>query len=156
MPPFCLERVSTLDPTAASSAGLPFACDALTAQMIVRIEHDLPGQLQVRLAGCHGAAAQVQWNEHDLGWCWGPDWSIRLPANLRAGEHTLRVSLLPTVAGIYGPHQHYHGDPLVVSPLTFKYQRHFADQPDAPLDTSVAAWHAPRWGLGVGPVFACE
>ncbi len=101
-----------------------------------------------RLAACrrlllHGIAAdaaRVELDGADLGWAWGPDWSIELPTDLQAGEHALLLSLIPSTFNHYGPHHHLDGDRHLTSPDQFTGRKNFADHPQAPAITHDGQW----------------
>lgn len=102
---------------------------------------------RLQLTGVFADCARVEVDGVDLGWCWGPDWSVACA--LGAGRHRIEVSLVPSTFNRYGPHRHCAGDPHVVSPAQFAYKKNFADHPDAPEDTRVEGWNFKP--LHIGP-----
>jgi hypothetical protein len=66
---------------------------------------------------------------------------------LSAGEHELRVELIPNGYNVFGPHHYYLGDTNVVSPDQFFGKRNFADPADAPEFTHVRRCHFRRFEL---------
>lgn len=92
-------------------------------------------------AGTAGDALRLSINATAAGWAWGPDWSLALAAPLAAGTHRLRVELVPSTFNHFGPHHYYNGDWHVVSPGQVVGDKNFADLPDAPVPTHIAAWH---------------
>jgi len=89
----------------------------------------------------------MQLNGFD-GWCWGPDWTVRMPAPLPAGRHKIVIHLTPSTFNRYGPHHHVDGDRPIVSPAQYQYVKNFADRPDAPANTRMSAWHFKPFGIG--------
>jgi len=120
------------------AAGLPFLQRPLVATTTVT----LPAPTRVlRLAEILGDALHVAIDDESAGWVWGPDWTLTLARELSAGPHRLRVALAPSTFNHFGPHHYYNGDWHVVSPGQVVGDKNFADAPDAPERTHVAAWH---------------
>ncbi len=95
----------------------------------------------LRLVGVLGDAARVSIDGGPASWAWGPDWALTLAAPPAAGPHRLRLELVPSTFNYFGPHHYFHGDWHVVSPGQIVGEKNFADLPDAPDHTHVAAWH---------------
>lgn len=81
----------------------------------------------------------------DQGWSWRNNGEVRFDLKLAAGNHRLRLELVPNTYNAFGPHHYYGGDWPVVSPDQFQGVRNFADPADAPASTHVKAWHFRRF-----------
>ncbi|OAS17029.1 hypothetical protein [Paenibacillus oryzisoli] len=92
-------------------------------------------------------AALVKLNGDELGWCWGPNWSVPLPQVIRKGAYVMEVLLYPSTFNVYGPHRHIDGDRYLTSPDQYKGVKNFADRPDAPEQTKVDGAHFVKWGI---------
>jgi hypothetical protein len=137
--PFYL--ASATSPVAAEitrliETGFPFLREPLVAETTFTLTGTTRS---VRLAAVAADAARVTLDEHDLGWLWGPDWTI--DADLAVGPHRLRLALYPSTFNHYGPHHYYGGDWHVVSPDQFAGKKNFADPVNAPARTLVSDWH---------------
>lgn len=128
-----------------SSGGYPFLFEPLEAVA----ELDLPaGTEAVTLTGGLADAARVQLGDGPAVWCWSSDgWSVAVGPEVEAGATELRIRLVPSSFNRYGPHQHYLGDPAVVSPAQMRGDRNYADADDAPDPTRVAHWWLRRLEL---------
>ena len=91
--------------------------------------------------------ASVDYFNPDLGWTWRTKGEFTFAVKLPAGTHRLRLELVPNTFNGFGPRHYYAGDGHVVSPDQIKGVRNFADAPDAPAQTHVAAWHFRRFTL---------
>jgi len=131
-----IEAVAPTEELAA--AGFPFLNQPLAAESSFALTAPA-GTL--RFAGMLGDAVRATINGQSAGWAWGPDWQLTLPKPLAAGSHRLRLELVPSTFNIFGPHHYYNGDWHVVSPGQIIGEKNFADLPDAPANTHVAAWH---------------
>jgi hypothetical protein len=89
----------------------------------------------------------VKLNGLELGWCWGPSWSVPLPQAGKEGSYELEVMLYPSTFNVYGPHRHVDGDRYLTSPDQYKGVKNFADHPDAPEQTKVDYAHFVKWGI---------
>ncbi len=132
-------RTATVSPgDELVAGGFPFLNQPLTAET----RFDLPASTPaIRLVGVQGDAVRAVIDGVDTGWAWGPDWQITPRSPLEAGPHRLRIELIPSTFNIFGPHHYYNGDWHVVSPGQIIGEKNFADLPDAPEKTHVAAWH---------------
>ncbi len=136
--PFAAEATAPAAAGELVAAGLPFLQRPLVATATIT----LPAPARVlRFADILGDALHVTINDESAGWIWGPDWTLTLARELAAGSHRLRVALAPSTYNHFGPHHYYNGDWHVVSPGQVVGDRNFADAPDAPERTHVAAWH---------------
>jgi hypothetical protein len=120
------------------AAGLPFSAGAVVAEATVRFDQT------VSALSCEGAAAdalKASLDGRPLGWAWGPDWRLPLAQPIAAGEHRLRVELIPSTFNHFGPHHYYGGDWHVISGDQMVGVKNFADPEDAPSPTHIAAWH---------------
>jgi hypothetical protein len=70
----------------------------------------------IRLVGVQADCAEVRLDGAVCGWCWGPEWSVRLPAPIASGRHVLEVRVVPSTFNFYGTHHQVDGDIAVVSP----------------------------------------
>lgn len=127
------------------AAGFPFAGSPIAVRKSIRLntmEH-----VAIELTGIWSDAAFVKLNGNELGWCWGPNWSVPLPQGIQAGAYELEVLLYPSTFNVYGPHRHVDGDRYLTSPDQFKGVKNFADRPDAPEQTKVDYAHFVKWGI---------
>ncbi len=146
--PFLLTPLSeaTADGRDLIASGFPFSRAPIQAGKRIKFdEHCRNGALKI--TGIRGDAAHVQLNGADLGWCWGPDWTIRIPFELGAGSHDLLIALYPSTFNAYGPHRHVDGDRHLISPDQYRGVKNFADHPVAPDVTLGEQWHFVRWGI---------
>jgi len=102
---------------------------------------------QIQLVGVRADCAHVTIDEVDCGWCWGPDWSVRLPAAAPVARHKIVVHLIPSTFNFFGPRHHVDGDRHIVSPMQYEYIKNFADRPDAPQNTRTTFWHFKSVGI---------
>lgn len=86
-------------------------------------------------------AIQLSLNGTNLGWIWGPDWSLELITPIPTGPHRLRIQLVSSTYNFFGPHRHIDGDRKVVSPDQFNGKKNFADHPKSPDFTLGPLWH---------------
>ncbi len=128
------------------SSGLPFAGEAVQVCKELSISHDIVEGGALKLIGVHAAAAHVRMGNLDLGWCWGPNWSVRT-GSLSTGTYELVVHLYPSTFNVYGPHLHIDGDRRLTSPGQFEGVKNFADRVDAPEQTMGKQWHFTKWGI---------
>ncbi|MCP5531380.1 MAG: hypothetical protein H7A44_13190 [Opitutaceae bacterium] len=136
--PFIADAVA-IDPTGELvAAGLPFAQTAIEATATFRCDQALRS---LTFPDTRADALQVQVDDTPPQWIWGPDWRLELTQPLSAGEHRLRVGLVPSTFNHFGPHHYYNGDWPVVSPDQVTGRKNFADLPDAPDATHVPQWH---------------
>lgn len=119
-------------------AGVPFLQHSLGAHATLHLER---ATSRLRFTGLLGDALHLSADGRALGWAWGPDWEIVLKKPLPTGTHKLRAELVPSTFNHFGPHHYYNGDWHVVSPDQIVGRKNFADAPDAPDHTHVAAWH---------------
>ena len=86
-------------------------------------------------------------NGKDLGWCWGPEWKVKLIHDLLPGEYEVEVRLNLSTYNMYGPHCHIDGDRHLTSPAQYEGIKNFADWTDSPEITKGEAWHFVRFGI---------
>jgi len=120
------------------AAGLPFCARAVVAEAVVTLPQPV-GALS--FGGVTADALRASLDGQPMGWAWGPDWSLPLIQPLAAGEHRLRVELIPSTFNHFGPHHYYNGDWHVISGDQMVGVKNFADLDDAPTPTHIAAWH---------------
>jgi hypothetical protein len=77
-----------------------------------------------------GAAARITVDDCDLGWCWGPRWTVTASTPFASGEHRIVVELTTTAFNLLGPHRHRDGDPTLVVTSHFTGVRDFAQSDD--------------------------
>jgi hypothetical protein len=130
------EKVSAGGELAAG--GFPFLHEPLVAESTFTLGEPSSA---LSFVGVDADAIRASVDGKQIGWAWGPDWTLTLSEPLAAGEHTLRVELVPNSFNTYGPHHYYNGDWHVVSPGQILGEKNFADLPDAPDRTLVSAWH---------------
>ncbi|MDR6878509.1 hypothetical protein J2X61_000250 [Bacillus sp. 3255] len=128
------------------ASGFPFAAAPATVTKTVTLSA-ADSAAAIRLTDVQGDAAYVRLTGEELGWCWGPHWTVALPQAVTAGTWELEVSLYPSTFNSYGPHRHYEGDRYLTSPDQYRGVRNFADRPDAPEHTSVSSLHFVKWGI---------
>jgi len=149
------QTVKTQGPFAVDSArnellenliadGFPF----LQAELTVSAEVELPTAiLFLRFDGVEADAVHLSVDGNDFGWTWRTDGEIKFATKLAAGKHRLQLRLVPNTFNGFGPHHYFAGDWHVVSPDQIRGVKNFADAPDAPLKTHVAAWHFRKFQL---------
>ncbi len=136
--PFATEAAAPTANGELVAAGLPFLQRPLVATAAVTLA--APTRV-LQFADIRGDALHVTIDGESAGWIWGPKWTLSLARDLPAGPHQLRVALAPSTFNHFGPHHYYNGDWHVVSPGQVVGDKNFADAPDAPERTHVAAWH---------------
>lgn len=143
--PFTVEALGTVDPVDLIASGYPFC----SVPLLLHGTLELPFRATaIHFIDIRADCARLFVDNVEAGWCWGPHWTIQLPAALAAGSHNIRVHLIPSTFNHYGPHHHVGGDRPIVSPDQYRYVRNFADDPNAPDNTRVGAWHFKRFGIG--------
>ncbi|CAH1225751.1 hypothetical protein PAECIP111891_05859 [Paenibacillus allorhizoplanae] len=126
-------------------SGFPYASSPIAVRKTVFLDASERGDIQ--LTDLWADAAFVKLGGQELGWCWGPDWSVPLPQSLLEGSYELEVLLYPSTFNMYGPHHHLDGDRYLTSPDQYKGIKNFADRPDAPEQTRVSCAHFVKWGI---------
>ncbi|WP_147423871.1 hypothetical protein [Cohnella endophytica] len=146
--PFHLSMSDQADPADLIASGYPFA--DLPAVVTRQIRLDLEGaeDRTLILSDVHADAALVRLDGRELGWTWGPEWSVQLPSDFVSGEYELSVTLYPSTFNKFGPHRHVDGDRYLTSPAQYAGTKNFADRPDAPEQTLGDEWHFVKWGIG--------
>ncbi|WP_350348868.1 hypothetical protein ABIQ69_02725 [Agromyces sp. G08B096] len=119
--------------------GLPFAFEPVE----VVTEVDVPvGASALRFAGGLADAAWISVGGEPGVWRWGEGgWEVPVG---RTGLVEVGMRLVPSSFNRYGPHHHYLGDPVVVSPAQMRGIRNYADLDDAPEATHVPYWWVRR------------
>lgn len=151
-------------------AGFPFLFEPL--ELVADVAVPL-GADTLTLTGGVADAAGISIDDGPMRWRW-PDsgsesnpspalassgsagtsgWSVPLDA---AGPVRVRLLLTPSSFNRYGPHHHYVGDPVVVSPAQMQGERNYADLDDAPERTHVSAWWVRRLVLPEAAVFGAS
>jgi len=120
------------------AAGLPFSARAVVAEATVKFNQPANA---LSFGGVAADALRASLDGRPLGWAWGPDWRLPLAQPIAAGEHRLRVELIPSTFNHFGPHHYYGGDWHVISGDQMVGVKNFADPVDAPSPTHIAAWH---------------
>jgi hypothetical protein len=141
---FFIDAPAAGDPADLIASGFPFCFDSITLQATL----DLQSIRVIRLRDVKADCAHIFLGDQDCSFCWGPDWTIRLPAPVAARNIDMMLQLTPSTFNLYGPHHHIDGDRPIVSPGQYTYVKNFADRPDAPACTRVAAWHLKPFGIG--------
>lgn len=126
-------------------AGLPFMAQPIIVTKQVQIKEDV-NQAMIKINDVYADAAMVSIDETELGWAFGPDWSVECP-ELGKGEHTVRLKLIPNTFNTYGPHHHLDGDRHLTSPMQYEGIKNFADHDCSPEYTLVEAWHFVKFGI---------
>jgi hypothetical protein len=127
--------------------GFPFLHDPLVVSAEIKLPHTVS---KLRLDGIECAAVRLSVDGRDLGWHWHANSAINFTINLPSGRHRVRLEMIPNTFNSFGPHHYYGGDWHVISPDQIKGVRNFADPPDAPANTHVAAWHFRKFKLPSG------
>lgn len=122
------------------AAGWPFSRGPFVVEGTVDLAEAIPIGSRLVFPDTVGDAARIALDGHDLGWTWGPDWLVTLPAALATGPHRLVLRLAPSTFNRYGPHHHIEGDRHVVSRDQFTGRKNFADGPGAPEFTHDQTW----------------
>jgi hypothetical protein len=141
---FRIKPPHTAQPADLIATGYPFCREPLTVQS--ELEYTIAAT-EIRLIGVRADCAHVTIDGIDCGWCWGPDWSVRLPTVAIPGRHVIEVRLIASTFNFYGPHHHIDGDRHIVSPMQYEYVKNFADRPDAPASTRTKSWHFKPVGI---------
>jgi hypothetical protein len=128
------------------SSGFPFAGSPIAVRKTIQL-NEVVENAAIELTDLWADAALVKLNGNELGWCWGPHWSVPLPHALKGGSYEVEVLLYPSTFNVYGPHRHLDGDRYLTSPDQYKGIKNFADRPDAPEQTKVDYVHFVKWGI---------
>jgi len=120
-------------------------CRSVTLKKGMMLAEDME-ESTLMLTGIDGAAAGVSVDGRFVGYAYGPDWSMQVPA-MKAGEHEMRVKLINSGFNVRGPHHYYLGDFKLISPVHIKGKKHFGDLPDAPENTHIPEWHFVNFRL---------
>ncbi|MDR6553733.1 hypothetical protein [Paenibacillus qinlingensis] len=136
---------TVIDSTNFIAFGFPFAGSPIAVRKTIQL-CDVE-QAALELTDLWADAALVKLNGNELGWCWGPNWSVPLPKAMKEGSYELEVLLYPSTFNVYGPHHHVDGDRYLTSPDQYKGVKNFADRPDAPEQTKVNGSHFVKWGI---------
>lgn len=141
-------------------AGFPFLFEPLELVADVAVP---PGADTMTLTGGVADAAGISVGDEPMLWRWSGSasesssgagssgWNVPLAT---AGSTHVRLRLTPSSFNRYGPHHHYVGDPVVVSPAQMQGERNYADLDDAPGRTHVSTWWVRRLVLPDGLVFS--
>jgi hypothetical protein len=124
--------------------GFPFLQTELTANAEVEFSEAIS---VLRFNGVEADAVHLNVDGKNFGWSGRPHGEIKFANQLSAGKHRLKIRLVPNSFNGFGPHHYYLGDGQVISPDQFRGVKNFADAPDAPLKTHIAAWHFRRFQL---------
>ncbi|AJY76886.1 hypothetical protein [Paenibacillus beijingensis] len=145
--PFVLAPLEVI-PQAADFivSGFPFCGSPVKMMKAVNLP-EIKGGASLRFTGIRADAAFVTIGQRDLGWCWGPDWTVPCPSDISAGMLDLELTLYPSTFNVYGPHRHIDGDRYLTSPDQYNGIKNFADRPDAPDCTRGTQWHFVKWGI---------
>jgi hypothetical protein len=144
--PFKLVPMKQPESSDLISSGFPFAgAPVRVIKELGVAQRDGKSRL-LRLTGIQAAAARVRLGEVDLGWCWGPDWTVAT-GSLTEGRRKLEVELYPSTYNVYGPHCHIDGDRSLTSPGQYQGVKNFADRIDAPELTKGKHWNFVKWGI---------
>jgi hypothetical protein len=127
--------------------GFPFCGQPVHARKTIQLDSVFDPGGRLVITNASGDAARVWVDEQELGWCWGPDWSVPLTAGLGAGTHVVTLQLYSSTYNVYGPHRHIDGDRCLISPDQYRGVKNFADRPDAPEETLGDRWHFVTWHI---------
>ena len=89
------------------ASGYGFAKSVVLKKEIV-LSKDAP-ESTMMLTGIDGAAAGVTIDGEFVGYTYGPDWTLDVPA-MKAGAHEIEVKLINSGFNVRGPHHYYLGD----------------------------------------------
>lgn len=145
--PFFVTAPTPLQGANLVSEGLPFCGQPVLARKMIEVFNEMP-TAALSLQGIKADAVQLFLNGEELGWCWGPDFHLRLHGGVSAGMHELSAVVVPSTFNSYGPHRHYEGDRYLTSPMQYSGERNFADRADAPEQTLGTKWHFVKWEVG--------
>jgi hypothetical protein len=143
--PFVISEIFPLQSRNLIAAGFPFCRNAIALQGTLVCSSSFAA---IRFTEIAADCLQVSIDGEDQGWCWGPDWTIRLSSSLNAGSHRIQIQAVPNTFNFYGPHHHIRGDIPAVSPAQYEYVKNFADRPDGPESTRSIDWHLKPFGIG--------
>ncbi|QYM79163.1 hypothetical protein K0B96_00680 [Horticoccus luteus] len=121
-----------------TAAGYPFLGSRVVAETMLTVP---AGARALHLLNLAGDAVRVELAGVNLGWTWGPAWSVALPPHVTPGAHRVRLELVPSTFNTFGPHRYLYGDWPVVSPDQIIGRKNFADPADAPEHTHGPDWH---------------
>lgn len=143
--PFIVEPAGPVDSENLIASGYPFCSAPIVMHGILELPFPVTA---IHFIDIQADCLRMRVNDIESGWCWGPDWTVRLPSPLPVGSHNITIHLMPSTFNRYGPHHHFEGDRPIVSPDQYRYVKNFADHPDAPGNTRVGAWHFKPFGIG--------
>ncbi|MFD0673078.1 hypothetical protein [Cohnella sp. GCM10027633] len=144
--PFKVTASQVPQPSDMIASGYPFAGRPVILKKTIAVEKDLR-KARLKLFGVQASAINVRIGDTELGWHWGPVWSIDIPEGLRKGAQDISVTIVPSGYNVYGPHRHIDGDRHLTSPDQYKGNKNFADRADAPERTLSGDWHFVKWGI---------
>lgn len=137
--PFQMVPLGPIDCNNMIETGLPFCSKPIRVSKIIEIENTIE-HCSIQLQDIKADAAGVFVNGQELGWCWGPDWTIEHKGILNPGRHEITVELIPNTFNVFGPHHHIDGDRHLTSPAQYEGVKNFADSVDAPECTKIDEW----------------
>lgn len=144
--PFILKKLTDLQAQDLIKSGLPFTPYPIYLCKSLEVGSGLTNA-GLYLGDINASAARVELNGKDLGWCWGPEWKVKLPSPLEVGNCKMRVEIYPNTFNVFGPHHHVDGDRHVVSPTQYTGVKNFADRIDAPELTAYDKWNFIKLGI---------
>lgn len=138
--PFTLVDSHPVPDSDLLSAGYPFLRAPLRLATRLEIDRDLR---IVRLVGVSADAYRIDVGQGWGDWCWRD--GLIGESLLPAGEHILRVELIPNGFNHFGPHHYHRADPWQVSPAQLQGRKNFLDPADAPESTHDGLWRFRRF-----------
>ena len=142
--PFVIRPISRIRCDDFIGAGFPFCEKPVKASKEITLEEDIEN-FRIVFSDLKADALRVYLDGNDLGWCWGPEWTVAFHGLLCRGQHRIDVLLIPNTYNIYGPHHHMDGDRHLTSPAQFEGVKNFADREDAPDITKCGEWSFVRF-----------
>lgn len=145
--PFELTEIKDINNNDLITSGYPFCFSPIILNKTIEID-DPKLYSKIVLTEVKGAAAKVTIDYVELGWCWGPNWSLELPADTNIGKHDVTVELYSNTYNVFGPHHYIDGDRHVISPAQYEGVKNFADREDAPENTHHNLWTFKSFSIG--------
>ncbi len=120
-------------------AGFAFSQEGVVVES-EPMDIDLAGAAALRFFGAEADQIRVELDGTDLGYAWGPQWTVNVPTSLARKAGRLRLRLHPSAFNRFGPNRYFNGDQHLISPMQYSGVRGFADPPGAPENTITNRW----------------
>ncbi len=145
---FVLSNPTMESNSSLTECGYPFCTDYVTAKKIfISEENILHPYIQI---DCRNVAAmEVSFDGQYIGYLYGDNNTLELPAIEAGQQHLIEVRALASTYNAYGPHYYYKGDSGIITPAQYFGIKNFADDADAPDITTnnrikLVHWRLPK------------